>query len=248
MRPSPSCLRFLCAALVGASAIGAAARADAPAPAVVAPAAGSFTHDQVVAALTRDLASHFNLEGDLQLELLRAWTPPSRAATKWTLEVLEYPLMPSSSMMVRCRLAADGEGLGETTLICRAALWRDVWVARQPLEAGTGFDPALLDVRRIDFFRERDVVPATAGDRSLVITRAVSAGRLLTGRDLNRRPLVKKGQLVEVSAVDGLLSITMKALAMENGAQGDTVTVRNPETRKDFSALVIDENHVQVHF
>ncbi|MCX6945752.1 MAG: flagella basal body P-ring formation protein FlgA [Opitutales bacterium] len=40
----------------------------------------------------------------------------------------------------------------------------------------------------------------------------------------------------------------MKALALENGAQGDTVTLRNPESHKDFSALVIDENHVQVRF
>jgi flagella basal body P-ring formation protein FlgA len=40
----------------------------------------------------------------------------------------------------------------------------------------------------------------------------------------------------------------MKALAMENGAQGDVVTVRNPESRKDFAAQVIDENRVQVRF
>ena len=53
---------------------------------------------------------------------------------------------------------------------------------------------------------------------------------------------------VEVSAVDGMLAVTMKALAMENGAQGDTVTVRNPESRKDFAAMVIDENRVQVRF
>jgi flagella basal body P-ring formation protein FlgA len=40
----------------------------------------------------------------------------------------------------------------------------------------------------------------------------------------------------------------MKALAMENGSQGDTVTVRNPQSRKDFAAMVVDENRVQVRF
>jgi flagella basal body P-ring formation protein FlgA len=59
---------------------------------------------------------------------------------------------------------------------------------------------------------------------------------------------VRKGNLIEVAAIDGDLLITMKALAMESGAQGDTVTVRNPETRKDFSALVVDENRVQIRF
>ena len=229
----------------------AAVRAgEALPPAAGEPAAaiGPFTRDQLVAALSRDLAGHFNLEGDLQLELVRAWAPPARVAAAWSLTVLEYPSMPSTSMLVRCELRADGETVAETSLVVRAALWRDAWVARQPLAVGEAFDPALLDVRRVDLLREREVLPAAVGDRSYVFSRSVSAGRLLTWRDLNRRPLVKKGQLVEVSAVEGLLNVTMKGLAMENGAQGDTVTIRNPESRKDFSALVIDENHVQVRF
>ncbi len=160
----------------------------------------------------------------------------------------EYPLQAASSMLVRCRLAADGESAAEMTLVCRATHWREVWVASQPLPVGAMFDPAVLDTRRVDVFRERDVVPTSAGDHSLIFTRAIAEGRLLTWHDLTRRPLVRKGQLVEVSAVDGMLNITMKALALENGAQGDMVTVRNPESRKEFSAQVTDENHVQVHF
>jgi flagella basal body P-ring formation protein FlgA len=123
-----------------------------------------------------------------------------------------------------------------------------VWVARQPVNVGAGFDPALLEPRRTDLLRDRDVLPASAGDRSYVFVRAVAAGRALTWRDISRRPLVRKGELVEVSAVDGLLLVTLKALAMENGAQGEIVTLRNPESRKNFSAIVVDENRVQVRF
>ena len=245
MKPSVIFKHCLCAALFVAAtlALPAADQADGAVGEV-----GPFSRDQLVTALTRDLAGHFNLEGELQLELVRTWSPPARVATAWSLTVLEYPSMPASSMLVRCRLNADNEQVAEVTLILRASLWRDAWVARQPLAAGEAFDPALLDVRHIDLFREREVVPAAVGDRSYIFTRSVAAGHLLTWRDLSRRPLVKKGQLVEVSAVDGLLVVTMKALAMENGAQGDTVTVRNPDSRKDFSALVVDENHVQVRF
>jgi flagella basal body P-ring formation protein FlgA len=35
---------------------------------------------------------------------------------------------------------------------------------------------------------------------------------------------------------------------MENGAAGDTVTIRNPDSRKDFSAQVVAENRVQIRF
>jgi flagella basal body P-ring formation protein FlgA len=207
-----------------------------------------LTRDALIASLARDVVAHFNLEGDLQLELLRAWTPPARVAAAWDISVLEYPAVPAASMLLRCRVIADGETAAETTFVVRAALLRDVWVTRQPLTVNATFDPSLLETRRIDLFRERDVLPAAVGDHSFIFARAVPAGRLLTWRDVARRPLVRKGELVEVSAADGLLIVTMKALAMENGAQGDTVTVRNPESRKDFAATVINENRVQVRF
>ena len=42
-----------------------------------------LAHEQFLADLARDLAAHFNLEGDLQLELLRPWSPPARVASTW---------------------------------------------------------------------------------------------------------------------------------------------------------------------
>lgn len=207
-----------------------------------------LTRDLFVAELARDLSSHFNMEGDLQLDFVRPWTPPSRLAEAWTLEVLEYPALPSSSMLIRCRVLADGIAVTDSALVLRANLWRDVWVSRQPLTSGSTFDVASLEARRVDLLRERDALPVTVGDRSYAMARAVGAGRMLTWHDITRRPLVRKGNLVEVSAAEGQLMITMKALAMENGSQGDTVTVRNPESRKDFAAMVVDENRVQVRF
>ena len=230
--------RFITLLVLASAAFGPNVSA-APAP---------FARDQFIAELAGSISNHFKLEGELQLELLRPWSPPAKVAHGWAIEVLEYPTVPSASMLLRCRVLADGVASGDSTLVLRAALWRDVWVAREPLISGSTFDPAELETRRVDLFRERDALPAVVGDRSYALARAVSAGRVLTWRDITRRPLVRKGNLVEVSAGDGQLLITMKALAMENGAQGDTVTVRNPVSRKDFVAMVVDENRVQVRF
>jgi flagella basal body P-ring formation protein FlgA len=228
-------------------------RADpVAAPAVVTTSAeagaSTFTREQVLAALTRAVSSRFNLEGDLQLDLLRPWVAPSRTALSWDLDVLEYPSAATSTMMLRCRIVADGVQLPETNLLVRAQLWRDAWTARLPVVNGSIFDSAALEARRVDSLRDREALPATVGDRSYVFARAVAAGRMLTWRDVARRPLVRKGDVVEVSATEGQLVVTMKALALENGAQGETVTVRNPESRRNFSALVVDENRVQVRF
>lgn len=203
---------------------------------------------QFIDALAKDLAAHFNLDGDLRLELLRTWTSPAVVASDWQLNILEYPSAPASSMLVRCRVLADGASAAEFSVTLHASLWSEVWATRQPLSPGTAFDAGILDSRRVDVLREHDVVLTNSDQRGYNFSRAVPAGHLLTWHDLARRPLVRKGDAVEVSASDGLLVITMKALALESGAQGDTVVVRNPESHKDFPATVVDHNHVQVHF
>ncbi|MBL9186445.1 MAG: flagellar basal body P-ring formation protein FlgA [Opitutaceae bacterium] len=239
---------ILAAAAAASLASPAWLRAETVPAAAQENAGKTFTREQVVAGLTRALVSHFNLEGDLQLELLRPWTAPTRTALVWDLDIIEFPQVATSSMMLRARILADGVQHAEVNFIIRAQLWRDAWAARQPVAVGAAFDAAALEARRVDLFRDREALPASVGDRSYVYARAVSAGRMLTWRDVARRPLVRKGDLIEVTATDGPLLVTMKALAMENGAQGDTITVRNPESRKNFSALVVDESRVQVRF
>lgn len=209
---------------------------------------GPLAQDAFVSAVSRELIAHFNLEGDLQIELLRTWTPPSIVARDWQVIVTEYPSVAASAMLLRCRVLADGKTAAESTLTLRASLWRDAWVARQPLINGAVFDTALLEARRVDLFRDRDALPAAVGDQTFVFARAVNTGRVVSWRDIARRPLVKKGSMVEVSAAEGTLSITMKALALQSGAHGEAVTLRNLESRKDFTAFVIDENRVQVRF
>ncbi len=238
-------------ALAGAALLRADTLPPSAAPAAAAASEVNrtpLTREILLSSLSQALAAHFNLEGDLQVELLRPWSPPERVAAAWSISVLDFPSVAASSMMLRCKVLADGAAVVETTFVVKAQLWRDAWVTRQPLTIGAAFDAAMLEARRVDLFRDRDALPAAVGDRSYIFARGVAAGRLLTWRDIARRPLVRKGDTVEVTAVDGLLAVTMKGVAMQNGAQGDTVTVRNPESRKDFAAMVIDENRVQVRF
>jgi flagella basal body P-ring formation protein FlgA len=233
---------FLLILVLAVTALRAAPAVDA------AVGATPLSRDQFVALLTENLVSHFNLEGELQLELLRAWAAPARVAAQWSVEIAEYPALPAAAMLTRCRLLADGQVVGEYTATLRASLWRDAWAARQPLAANTSFDATSLETRRVDFLRDREALPASVGDQSYLFVRSIQPNRLLTWRDISRRPLVRKGDLIEVAAIDGKLQIIMRGLAMENGAAGDTVTVRNPESKRNFAAQVIAENRVQIRF
>lgn len=236
----------LLAALASAGATATAAEPTA----VVSDADSSFalTRAQLLGEIANDLCAHFNLGGDLQLELLRPPVLPANPTTGWTIRIVEYPAGVSSSMLLRCRFGADAQSVAEATLLLRASLWRDAWVSRQPIAPGALFEPSEMEVRRVDFLRERDLVPAGELAGVHVFARHVSAGRLLTWRDLTRRPLVRKGEFVEVAASEGMLLITLRAVAMQNGAEGDTILLRNPASQKNFTALVVDENRVQVTF
>jgi flagella basal body P-ring formation protein FlgA len=231
-------LRNLLAAAAALALAGARLGAQAPS------GPGS---DALCTAIARDLTAHFGLEGDLEVELARPWTPEAPLADGWTLSVVSFPPTAASTMIVRCQVK-DRSGSQEPTFILRASLWRDAWSVKVPVKAGDPFDASDLEAQRSDALRDRDLVPASIDGGGFIFARSVPVGRLLTWHDIARHPLVRKGETVVVTASEGLLSVSIKGLALESGAQGDTISVRNTESQKIFSALVTDENHVQVQF
>lgn len=214
-----------------------------------APAAtGPVRPAQFLPGISAQLSAHFAVSGELQLDLLRPWTPPPLASGEWEMNVVVPPQSLGPQIIVRVRLTQAGRSVGEWNLPLGAQLWADALTARQPLLRGDLLDRSLCDFRRTDFIRERDAVPAGADLSGLTVARPLSTGDTLTWRDVAKRALVQRGDRVEVVASSGSLLITMKALALQSGALGDTIVVRNPESRKDFSAVVTAENQARVSF
>lgn len=247
---SPKTFLVVCA-LVCAPVLLAGMGADTAAPAT-APAAVSaspspqLTADHVLELLASDLKSRFNLEGDLQIDFANAWAPPAGSCASWKIAVLEYPSVAGSSMIVRFRVTGDSETFVDSTVILRAALWRDAWFAREPLVPGTSLDSTLIESRRVDGFRMRESIPVGTSDPDLIVTHAVQAGEMLSWHDMGHRPLVHKGELVDVSACTGMLRVTMKGVALKDGALGEIVMVRNPDSLKTIPAMVIGDNRVEI--
>jgi flagella basal body P-ring formation protein FlgA len=125
----------------------------------------------------------------------------------------------------------------------------DVWMPAQRISPGTVLGATEVVTREVDLVRESRAVVA---DPSLFgryeIARAASPDRPLTWNDLTARALVRKGQLVDVVANEGLLSVSMKGQATRSGALGEVVVIRNLQSKREFSAEVIDENKVRVRF
>ncbi len=230
---------------VAAASPAVALPAPVPAsPADVAPASPAPA-DAWLAALTPLLVAHYQPPGELVL----AWSRPrpASAPAHATLTLLNVPAELASQLLVNIR-ATDAAGrVTEHTLVLRAELWRDGWAPREPAVLGDPVRSGQLDLRRFDALREREAVAADPA-LELNFARNIPAGRLLTWRDVARRPLVRRGQPVEVSAIDGPLTVTLRALSLQDAGRGESVRVRNPETNKEFTAIVTAESRAAVRF
>ncbi len=214
----------------------------------LARAAAPIPSEQVLPVLASQLAAHFGTTGDLELALLRQWAPPPVASPNWKLTMVAPPSTLAPQMIVRVRLAVDERTVGEWNLPVQARLWNDALVALQPVARGQTLNLSPFGLRRTDFIREKDAVPADTALDGLAVTRPLAAGTVLSWRDIGRRALVQRGSRIEVVAGQGALTVTMKGVAMQSGALGETITVRNPESRRDFSAVVTAENCARVSF
>jgi len=201
-------------------------------------------------AIEHELTKHLSLTGELKLSLSRPWSPLKLPAPDYSIVVAEWPTNGiSGTFLVRVKISSDGELVADWLVPLQAQLWQDVWVANTRLERGQPLDRSLLASQKFDTLRERQPpISAQVDPSSLELTNSITAGRPLTRHDVSIRPIIRKGQIVEVSAQQGLLSITMKALALENGAVGDLIKLRNLESRREINGQIINENKVRIPF
>lgn len=204
----------------------------------------------LLAALEQALADKFQPTGRLRLIPVSALPRLAEGAMLPEIELVDTPTrLNSATMLLRYRLRTEDGSSQLHVLSFRAEVLADVWFTQRRAIAGEQLGALDLTLREVDVLREPKAVPA---DPALLpryeIARPIAEMRPVTWNDIAPRALVRKGQIVDVVASQGSLRITMKGQAVRSGALGDVVTIRNLESKRDFSAEVIDENKVRVHF
>lgn len=206
--------------------------------------------DTFLSELEKELGTRLGLAGELRLTLAQPWKELKLPASDFAITITETPANGiAGTFLVRVKITSSGELVTDTQVSLRAQLWQEVWTAASRLERGQPLDRSLLSVTKVDSLKERQPpLLAEVDPSTLEVAQTVSASRPLTRRDVSVRPLIRKGRVVEVVAQQGQLAISMKALALESGASGDLIKLRNLESRKEFSGQILNENKVEVHF
>ena len=204
----------------------------------------------LLAECERQLAEKLQLPGELRLIPVSPLPRLPRTSTLPELVLLDHPSrLTTSSVLLRYRLLDGEKILGNYTTSFRAQVIAQVWAPVRRLTAGDPLTAEDVSAREVDLVREPKAVTVDPAIFSRYeLARAAGPEHPLVWADLAPRALVRKGQVVEVVANEGMLSISMKGQATRSGALGEVVTIRNLESKREFPAEVIDENRVRVHF
>lgn len=146
-------------------------------------------------------------------------------------------------------LRVDGEL--KKTLWAKVAVSyiENVIVVKEPVRRGDIITEAMLekeerDTQKLPHNVAREI-SEVVGKRAV---RNLNVNDVVTGGAVEQPVLLKRGDKVSVLAEVNGLRVSVMAQAMENGAKGEIIKVRNLDSRKIFSVQVVDESSARVVF
>ena len=186
--------------------------------------------------------------GELELRFGRAWIPVVIPDEPFVLKILELPTAGiTPNFIARFELRAGLESLGLWQLPVQARVMREIWVAGAMLPRGQSLRDAELTQEKRDLLTLRDsIIALPAGHEAMELAENVSAGAPLTARSLRMRPVIRRGKIVEALVQEGALVISVKVEALEDGVPGQTVRVRNPQSKREFRGKVKNEETILI--
>lgn len=123
---------------------------------------------------------------------------------------------------------------------------KQVPVARKLIRFGERLQEEDLEVIETDVTFVKEETPDLQQIVGLLANRTLSPRAPILLSDLKREPATRKGQIVKALVGDTVFEVSINAAAEENGFVGDVIKIKNPETQKTMSAIVIDKGVVKV--
>jgi flagella basal body P-ring formation protein FlgA len=184
--------------------------------------------------------------GDLELTFTQPWNAPTVPDEPLTVKILELPTAGvTRSFIARFQLCTATEIVGTWEVTLQAHIWREVWVAHSDLVRGELLaDADVTQDRRDVLTAYEELADFSPGDTTLELADSVPANGILFAHDLKLRTVIHRGQVADAVIEDGVLNITAKVEALEDGAPGQIIRARNLASQRNLSGKVLDEHTI----
>ena len=197
------------------------------------------------AALQKDYVGG---RGTLEIHFTRPWenvTAPDEPMTFQLTDVPPAGVLPN--LITGFELWCGKEKVGAWQAPLQAHIWRDIPVAHSPVLRGQLLRDADITLERRDVLVHRETcIQFPVADSTLEAACNLQAGAPVCTTLVRDRPIMRKGQLVEGVFEDGLMTISLKVEALEDGIKGQMVRVRNPKTKRELYGKIQTEDLVLI--
>jgi len=217
-----------------------------------APAMREVPATKLIPLIAEALSKSLEIDqGKLVLEPSRAMNPVSvpKDTANITIKLITQPYTrPTSFMKAQYTVLADGLTSGTHTSYFKVQLIQPVWIAQKVAQRGKTMGESKLIQKKTDVINLRDVVWSGKPDQTLQFVTTVSAGTVIQERHLRRTPAILRNQTVEAVLEHKTLEIRLRAIALEDGAPGDVIRLRNSSSSKEIRGKVINNREVKVNY
>ena len=144
-------------------------------------------------------------------------------------------------------IVTTGGGKQQVAITANVRAWQTQLVATRPIATKQVFTEGDLLERRVLADRISDQAPLrkeqAVGQQA---ARDISAGMPLANAMVEAVQMIKLGELVTVTVFNGRIQLKWIAEAREHGALGQSIRVRKPNTREEFSVVVTGPQQAQL--
>jgi flagella basal body P-ring formation protein FlgA len=151
-------------------------------------------------------------------------------------------------MILKFEWRSEKQTLGPFQVVVYAKLWKDVIVAARPLTRGTVLSQNEIDYAKRDVLQLREwmeELPTSTEEIELVEN--VPQGQFIYPRSVRLKPILKRGQLADAFHKDGSLMISLKVEVLEDGAPGQVIKIKNPQTRRELRGTVKNDAQYRLY-
>lgn len=209
-----------------------------------------LTIDKLLPELAKGIIEKHQVEGDFRITPRERWKPFYVPGGDWRVEVVEsIPSRLASVTIIQFKVYASERLIGVWKQSFKCQLFQDILYSEENLARGLAVSQNDFSVRNVDVLqlRHRPVLAGELNGRQQ-LRQYLNPGTPLSWRHVTTIPLVRRGEIIDVVAMEGALMISMKGKAIDDGADGDLIRVANLSTNKKFQAQVIDDKKVRVLF
>ncbi len=163
------------------------------------------------------------------------------------IRVTEYPIGEPGKAGFQLVAMVDGLEEARTRVVAEVDEWREFPTAKRPLPKGSTVEAGDVIMARMNIQAlPKDAAAELSDIVGLETTKDIGSGEVFRKNKLFTPPVISAGSKISLVYRSGLFEATASAIAMESGASGQIIKVRNENSKKIVTGTVVDAGMVEV--